>query len=285
MVLQSEVCPPFLAMELVVGTAQTRPFAPRNDAVGRCPHLRVQRCRHTADRGPADQPAHDVGCGHELGHIDAGRNSQAFEHVDHVLGCDIAGRAGGVGAAAETAGGGIDHAAALLHPGIEIGQRLAVGVVEMHREIGHRHVAGDRAQEFPGLQGRADADGVAERDFVAAEVPQHFCNVDHRLRLDLALIGTSEHAGNIAAHPDAVGFGAGEHRLEALDRFRNRAVDVGAGKALRGGGEYRDQFRARGLRSLVALLVRHQHREFASRMMADATQHLGRAHHLRDRLR
>jgi hypothetical protein len=47
----------------------------------------------------------------------------------------------------------------------------------------------DRAQQLPRLQRRADADGVAERDFVAAEVPQHFGDIDHRLRLDLALIG------------------------------------------------------------------------------------------------
>ena len=154
----------------------------------------------------------------------------------------------------------------------------------MHRQIGHRHVARDRAQQLPRLQGRADADGVAERDFVAAEIPQHFCDVDHRLRLDLALIGAAEHGGDIAAHPDAIGFGARQHRLEPLDRFRNRAIDIGARKAFRRGGEHRDQFGAGGLRGLVSLLVRHQHREFAIRVMADAAQHLGRSHHLRDRL-
>ena len=125
------------------------------------------------------------------------------------------------------------------------------------------------------FSGRADADGVAERDFVAAEVPQHLGDVDHRLRLDLALIGAAEHAGDIAAHPDAVGLGAGQHRLEALDRFRDRAIDVGARKAFRRRGEHRDQLGAGGLRGLIALLVRHQHVEFAIRVMADAAQHLG----------
>src|SRR5439155_1150526 len=83
---------------------------------------------HPPDRRPPDQPAYVVGRGHEPWHVDAGRNAQAPQHVDDILGRDVTGGAGRVGTAAEAAGGGIDHAAALLHPGIEISQRLAVGV-------------------------------------------------------------------------------------------------------------------------------------------------------------
>jgi hypothetical protein len=145
-------------------------------------------------------------------------------------------------------------------------------------------VAGDRAQQLPRFQRRTDADGVAERNLVAAEIPQHLCNVDHRLRLDLALIGTAEHGRDVTAHPDTIGFGAGEHRLEALDRLRDGAIDVGTRKAFRRCREHRDQFCARGLRRLIAFLVGHQYRKFTSRMMADAAEYLGRTHHLRDRL-
>ena len=194
----------------------------------RGPHLRIQRRRDAADRRTADQPAHDIGRRDQFWHIDAGRNAHALEHVDDILGRDVPRRTGGIGATAEAAGGGIDHAAALFHPGIEIGERLPIGVVEMHGEIGHRHIARHRAQQMPRLQGRADADGVAERDFVAAEVPQHFCDIDHRLRLDLALIGTAEHGGDVAADPHAVRLGANQHRLEPVDRFRDRAIDIGA---------------------------------------------------------
>ena len=111
--------------------------------------FRIQRRRYAAHRRMAKQPAHLVGGGEQLCHVDAGRNPHALQHVDHVLGCDIAGRAGRERAAAEPAGRAIDHANALLHPGVEIGQRLAVGVVEMHGEIGDRHGAGDRAQHLP----------------------------------------------------------------------------------------------------------------------------------------
>jgi hypothetical protein len=41
----------------------------------------------------------------------------------------------------------------------------------MHREMGYRYRAGHGAQQLPRLDGRTDADGVAERDFVAAELP------------------------------------------------------------------------------------------------------------------
>ncbi len=145
-------------------------------------------------------------------------------------------------------------------------------------------MARDSAQQLPRFQRRTDADGVAERDFVAAEIPQHLCDVDHRLRLDLALIGAAKDGRNVAAHPHAVGLGARQHRLEPVDQFRNRAIDIGARKTFRRRGKYRDQFGAGGLRGLITLLVRHQHRQFAIRMMADAAQHLGRPHHLRDRL-
>src|ERR1700722_9967835 len=247
--------------------------------------LRIQRRRDAADRRPADQPADFVGRRHQFCHVDPGRNTHALHHVDDVLGRDIAGSAGGVGAAAETAGGGIDHPGALLHTGIEIRQRLAIGVMEVHREMGDRHAAGHRAQQALCLERRTDADGVAERNFVATELPQMIGHLRHRLRLHLAVEGTAEHAGDIAAHPDAVGLGPRNHRLEALDGFGDRAIDIGARKALRRRGKHRNHLRAGGARGLIALFVRHQHMEFAVGMMTDAAQHLVRIHHLRDRLR
>src|SRR5258707_3664321 len=105
--------------------------APQDDAsqyVATSPALRIQRRRHAAHRRPPDQAADLVGRRHESWHVDAGRNPHALKHVDHVFGSDITRGAGCVGTAAEAASGGIDHAAALLHPGLEIGQRLALSL-------------------------------------------------------------------------------------------------------------------------------------------------------------
>src|SRR5260370_8638772 len=81
---------------------------------------------------------------------------------------------------------------------------------------------------MPGLQRRADADGGAERDFVAAELPQLLRDIHHRLRLHLAVIGATEHAGDIAAHLDAVGPGARYDRLEEFNEFGDQAIAIGA---------------------------------------------------------
>ena len=98
----------------------------------------------------------------------------------------------------------------------------------MHRETGRRHALTHRAQHLFCLARRADADRVAERDFVAAEIRQRLRDIGDRLRLHFAVIGTAKHAGDVAADLDAIGLGVRQHRPEPLDRFRNRAIDVGA---------------------------------------------------------
>src|SRR3977135_1476878 len=138
---------------------------------------------------------------------------------------------------------------------------------------------------MPRLERRTDADGVAKRDFEAAEIPQQLCHVHHGLRLHLAVIGATEHAGDIAADLDAVSLGSDDDRLEAVDGFGDRAIDIGPRKASRGRAKYRSPPGAGRARGVVALFVRHQHVEFAVWMVTDATQDLIRIHHLRDRLR
>ena len=61
-------------------------------------HLRIQRRGHTAQRRAPEQPAHCIRRRQQVRHIDAGPH--ALEHVDHVLGGDIVGRARRVGAPA-----------------------------------------------------------------------------------------------------------------------------------------------------------------------------------------
>jgi hypothetical protein len=101
--------------------------------------------------------------------------------------------------------------------------------------------------------GRADADGIAQRNFVTThrmEAGGHAHHVRHR---HLALIGAAEHRGHVAAHPDPIGGRTFEHRGEARDRLVDAGVDVLAVEGLRGGGEHRDFLGADGAGALVAL--------------------------------
>src|SRR6204780_1475565 len=86
--------------------------------------LRIDRRRDPADRRAADQLADLVGGSYQLHQIDTGRDAHTLEHVSDIFRRNIACGARRVGAAAKTAGGGIDHARPLLHSGIEIGERL-----------------------------------------------------------------------------------------------------------------------------------------------------------------
>ncbi len=94
-----------------------------------------------------------------------------IEEVDEVLGGEIAGGAGGVGAATGPAGGGVETPDTGVQPGRHVRERRAAGVVE---------VEGDPVERKPGLGGQsgqrgdlardADPDRVAEADLVDAEV-------------------------------------------------------------------------------------------------------------------
>ena len=74
--------------------------------------------------------------------------------------------------------------------------------------------------------GGAGADGVAEGNFVTAHVEQGAGHLQYGLRLDLALVGTAQYAGDVAAHRDVLGLGGCHYRLEAGDALGDAAVDV-----------------------------------------------------------
>jgi hypothetical protein len=98
----------------------------------------------------------------------------------------------------------------------------------MHGERAYRHRVGDRAQHRARLGWRADADGVAERDFVAAECVDAFGDAHHVAQVDVTLIRAAEHGRDIATHLDAVVVRAFEDGREAFDRFVDAGVDVPA---------------------------------------------------------
>src|SRR5437867_13342745 len=74
----------------------------------------------------------------------------------------------GVRTAAEPGDRGVERSHAELERGVDIGERLAIGVVVMACQPLERHAASAGLDHRLSLPGRADADGVAERDFVAA---------------------------------------------------------------------------------------------------------------------
>ncbi len=155
----------------------------------------------------------------------------AFQHAHDALVCDVAGGAGAYGQSfTEAAGSGIDDANALLpcrHRFWQApGRRYRASASQ-----GWRLEARHRLPSYRlGLERRADADGVAERDRVSAADPtgSPAARSATCLGLDLAIETAAEHAGDIAAHLDAIGLGTRQHRPEAFDRLRDRAVDIGA---------------------------------------------------------
>ena len=149
------------------------------------------------------------------------------QHVDHVLGRDVAGGALGVGAAAEA-----------RRPSCRRSRRRARARRRCWRAPGRRCRGSGRRAASTGtrsahrvehrlrLARRADADRVAERDLVAAHVvaaPRRPRAT--RLGRDLALVGAAEHAGDVAAHARrraaraASTTGAKRSRLSAIEQL------------------------------------------------------------------
>src|SRR5690348_9539554 len=100
--------------------------------------------------------------------INAVRDAKTVEQVEYVLRADVPRRPSGIGAAAQPGNGRIEHGNATLHHGHDIGERLAIGVVEMGGELFPRHLRRNRLDHGHALRRRANADRVAERDLVAA---------------------------------------------------------------------------------------------------------------------
>ena len=107
---------------------------------------------------------------------------------DEVFGGEVAGGALGVRAAAEAAGGAVDRGDAFAEGGQGVGERLAVGVVEVHGELVDADARGaERLDQRGHLPGRRDADRVAEGQLVAAELDQPRADLHHLIDRYVAL--------------------------------------------------------------------------------------------------
>src|SRR3546814_4681881 len=89
-------------------------------------------------------------------------------------------RSGSIGASAQPADRAIDNRNIFLETREDICERAAVRVMKMDRDLFPRDRRGNRPDHGPGLSRNADADRIAERNFVAAHRDEAFGDMDHR---------------------------------------------------------------------------------------------------------
>src|SRR5579859_5377548 len=100
--------------------------------------------------------------------------------------------------------------------GVDVGEGLAVGVVEVAGELVDGDTVGDGLDEGGSAVGGADADGVAEGNFIAAAIEEGGGYVGDFGGLDFAFVGATEDAGDVAAYADVGGGRGGEYRRESF---------------------------------------------------------------------
>uniref|UniRef100_A0A1I8I5J7 Protein-cysteine N-palmitoyltransferase HHAT-like protein n=1 Tax=Macrostomum lignano TaxID=282301 RepID=A0A1I8I5J7_9PLAT len=141
----------------------------------------------------------------QLGRVDPSLVSVAVQHSNHRLRGNIARCARpGVRTAAQAGHRSVDGPEFESERGGNIRQSLTVGVVTVSGQVGGAQAGVQQTLEQAAHRvRRADSDGVAEGDLVAAELEEAVGHGGDRRVADLALVGAAEDAGDIAAerHP------------------------------------------------------------------------------------
>ena len=101
---------------------------------------------YPVSRHSAKMYSNELSSGNQSIQIDTGFDSEAVEHVEQVFSSNISGRAFGIGATAETGNGTIYDGDTSLQCRKNIGQRLTVGVMKMHRQLRNRYLLADRIE-------------------------------------------------------------------------------------------------------------------------------------------
>jgi hypothetical protein len=221
-----------------------------------------------------------AGVDHDI-EVDAGVDAQALHHVQHVLGGDVAGRALGVRAAAQSRYRRVVNRDAQLQAGVDVGQRLAVGIVEVARQAVDAELANGAFHHRLRLARRGHADGVGDVDFVAAQVAHASHHVGHRIERHFALVGAAKGAADAAAQALAAVLGGFRHAFKPGDRFGDRAVDVLLRERFRGRTEDHHFIGLRRQRRFKALHVGRQRRVDHARLARNPSHHLLAGGHLR----
>src|SRR5206468_5469606 len=125
--------------------------------------------------------AEPVGGRDELVEVETCLDAQPRAHIDEVFSRKISAGHLREGRAANTTDAGIEDRDASVHRGHNVREGLAVGVVEMKRDLlGWNARAAQRLDKSPDVAGRPDSDRVAQRELVATEVEKPPARLDHR---------------------------------------------------------------------------------------------------------
>src|SRR6266567_3269017 len=117
---------------------------------------------------------------------------------------------------------------------IDIDERLAVGVMEVAGEFVEGHALCDSVDEGLSAMGCAGADGISERDFIAAALKETGSDFGCACWIYFAFVGTDERARDVAADRNVHGAGGDEDRREAFETLGDGAVDIALREGLRG---------------------------------------------------
>src|SRR4051794_21689446 len=139
-------------LRLMLGFCQSRPTPPpepsagvvrdENQAESRIsPDVRRglprQGANHGGGAGAAEVAGEPGGGLDQCGEVDPVLDPETGQEPEQVLGGEVARRALGVGAAAEATGARVVRRDTGAQTGLDVGQRLAVGVVEVQGQVGH----------------------------------------------------------------------------------------------------------------------------------------------------
>src|SRR5450756_1944642 len=182
------------------------------------------------------------------------------EHVDQVLGREVASGARRVGTAPGPAGRGVEAGHAETERRHDVRERRPPRVVKMVGDPLDRDARLDRGARHR-LHGGRDrhADRIAEADLVCAEVEEPASDSDGPRRINAAGVWASERGRDVGAPPPPAPRGLLQKRPERAKRGLNRQPDVPFRERVRRCRKDGDRVRARVGRPGEAAGVRHQH--------------------------
>jgi len=149
----------------------------------------------------------------DFGQIDTGFDIHAIQHVNNIFGGDIPGSAKSIGTTAETGDGAVNDGDTQFERSKNIGERLPPGVVEVDSEVPDRGVLRDGVDQLLSFERSSGADGVAQRNFIAAHFEEALGESRNNGRWNGSFIRAAEDAGDIAAHFEVVCASSGDDRV------------------------------------------------------------------------
>jgi len=173
-----------------------------------------------------DALGHERGRVHQRVQIDSCFDSKAVEHVDEVLGGEVALRSWRIWATPETPGRHVECRDPRIERCQDIGERRPARVVEVKRDLSERHLSGDGFDDGRYLSRMSNADRIAHRHFERPHADQGSGDASDRARLDRSFERAAEGSGQVRphSHPELT-CTATDVPID-LQRFADGLVDV-----------------------------------------------------------